>query len=205
MATDGPDPPPCDPDIFKHGVGVCVLDGPSNAVERWVKLVAKTAKARVDWHYSGGRANVLHLGDKKSRQRVLDAIKELEPKLKGRILSVNGPTLYRADVDTVPEGTIAVDPDLGPIVNKLLIAFVLETEFSDGFSPGIVVDTEPFTDESSKEMRRRAKIRDIVGTLKVPPEAFFKMAHAFEKMKMLSDGAIGNLRMCELEAAKRNS
>ncbi len=117
MATDGPTPPPCNPDIFKNGRGVCVLDGSSNAVERWVKTVAKRADARVDWHYSGGSANVLHLGNDESRQRVLNAIEELKDKLSGRILSVDGPALYRAG-DKVPEGTISVDPDLGPIVAK---------------------------------------------------------------------------------------
>jgi hypothetical protein len=118
MSTDGPTPPPCNPDIFKNGSGVCVVDGASNAVERWVQAVAKKADAQVDWHYSGGRANVLHLGDEASRQRVLNAINELKGDLKGTILSVDGPTLYRAG-DEVPEGTIAVDPDLGPIVAKL--------------------------------------------------------------------------------------
>jgi hypothetical protein len=95
MATDGPTPPPCDPEIFKKGDGVCVVDGSSNAVERWVQKVAKKANAKVDWHYSGGRANVLHLGDAESRQRVLNAISELEGELKGTILSVGGPALYR--------------------------------------------------------------------------------------------------------------
>ena len=104
MATDGPNPAPCDPEIFKNGNGVCVIDGSSNAVERWVQTVAKKADARVDWHYSGGRANVLHLGDDESRQRVLDAINELEGELEGRILSVGGPALYRNGVDEVPDG-----------------------------------------------------------------------------------------------------
>lgn len=117
MATDGPTPQPCNPDIFKNGEGVCVVDGRSNAVERWVQAVAKQANAQVDWHYSGGRANVLHLGDADSRQRVLNAIAELESHLDGAILSVGGPALYRAG-DSVPEGTIAVDPDFGPIVAK---------------------------------------------------------------------------------------
>ena len=107
MATDGPDPAPCNPDIFKKGRGVCVLDGSSNAVERWVQSVAKKANAQVDWHYSGGRANVLHLGDDASRQRVLNAINELEGELKGRILSVDGPALYRNGVED-PDSTGAV-------------------------------------------------------------------------------------------------
>jgi len=107
MATDGPDPAPCNPDIFKKGRGVCVIDGSSNAVERWVQSVAKKANAQVDWHYSGGRANVLHLGDDASRQRVLNAINELEGELKGRILSVDGPALYRSGVED-PDATGAV-------------------------------------------------------------------------------------------------
>ena len=107
MATDGPDPAPCNPDIFKKGRGVCVVDGSSNAVERWVQSVAKKANAQVDWHYSGGRVNVLHLGDDASRQRVLDAINELEGELKGRILSVDGPALYRNGVED-PDATGAV-------------------------------------------------------------------------------------------------
>lgn len=117
MATDGHTPADCNPEIFDKGKGICVVDGRSNAVERWVQSVAKKANAQVDWHYSGGRANVLHLGDDASRQRVLNAINELEGSLDGTILSVDGPALYRAG-DTLPEGTIAVDADLGPIVAR---------------------------------------------------------------------------------------
>ncbi len=117
MATDGPTPAPCNSDIFKNGRGVCVVDGSSNAVERWVQAVAKQADALVDWHYSGGRANVLHLGDDASCARVLGVIKELEGELDGTILSIDGPTLYR-EGDLVPEGTIAVDPDFGPLIRR---------------------------------------------------------------------------------------
>ena len=104
MATDGPTPVPCNPDIFKKGRGVCIVDGSSNAVERWVQSVAKKANAQVDWHYSGGRANVLHLGDDASRQRVLNAIHELESELNGTILDVGGPALYRNGVENSEDG-----------------------------------------------------------------------------------------------------
>ena len=113
MATDGPTPTPCNPNIFKNGKGVCIIDGSSNAVERWVQMVAKKANAQVDWHYSGGRANVLHLGNEASRQRVLNAIEELKGKLQGTILRVDGPALFRNGVDEWPEGALAADPDLG--------------------------------------------------------------------------------------------
>ncbi|MFZ2484420.1 MAG: hypothetical protein WAX80_01525 [Minisyncoccia bacterium] len=118
MADDEPTLSPCDPEIFASGRGVCVIDGKSIAIERFVRAVAEKANARVDWHYSGGRGNVLHLGDDESRQRVLQSIDELESSLEGRILSVGGPALYRNNVDTVPENTIAVDPDFGPILSR---------------------------------------------------------------------------------------
>lgn len=108
MATDGPDPPPCDPEIFENGKGVCVIAGSANALERWVRAVAKIANAKLDWHYSGGRGNVLHLGDADSRQRVFNAIEELKDKLDGQMLRVGGPALYRAG-DPLPDGVIAVD------------------------------------------------------------------------------------------------
>lgn len=112
MATDGPTPLPCDPQIFKKGEGVCVLDGSSNAVERWVKKVAKKANAKVDWHYSGGRANVLHLGDAASRQRVLNAISELKSELEGTIVSIGGPALYRSGVeDPTATGAVVCEVD----------------------------------------------------------------------------------------------
>jgi hypothetical protein len=69
--------------------------------------VAKKANAQVDWHYSGGRANVLHLGDDESRQRVLNAISELACELRGTILSVDGPAFYRNGVED-PSATGAV-------------------------------------------------------------------------------------------------
>lgn len=108
MATDGPTPPPCNSDIFEKGTGVCVVEGPSNAVENWVQKIAKAAEAQVDWHYSGGLANVLHLGDEKSRQRVLQTIKDLEGELNGTICSVDGPTLYRKGVENKNHGPTAV-------------------------------------------------------------------------------------------------
>jgi hypothetical protein len=108
MATDGPDPAPCDPEIFKKGEGVCVVYSSSNVVEKWVRSIAKKANAKVDWHFSGGRANVLHLGDAVSRQRVMNAIEELKGEFNGQILSIGGPALYRNGVDELPEGTIAV-------------------------------------------------------------------------------------------------
>ena len=118
MATDGPTPPPCDQEIFKKGQSVAALEAPSNAAENWVKAVAKKARARVDWHYSGGIAQVLHLGDRESRARVYAAMKELEPKLKGRIMQIythGEEGLYRKGVTQTPEGAVVsfMDPCSG--------------------------------------------------------------------------------------------
>lgn len=118
MATDGPTPPPCDTEIFRKGEGLCIVDGASNAVEGWVRAVAAKADARIDWHYSGGRANVLHLGDKESRERALAAVRELESELNGRVMSIGGPALFRRGVDQAPEGAMAYDPDLRCFVGE---------------------------------------------------------------------------------------
>ena len=86
---------PCNPEIFKNGKGVCIVEGNSDAVERWVRLVAQKAGARVDWHFNHGKASVLHLGDDASRLRVLDVIGELRSEPEVHIISVGGPAVYR--------------------------------------------------------------------------------------------------------------
>lgn len=111
MKNDKSVPAECNQEVFKKGKGVCVVHGRSSNVETWVKAVAKEANAQVDWHGSAGLANVLHLGDDASRQRVLAAIVKLEGKLRGSIFSVDGPALHRAG-DPVREGTVAIDPCL---------------------------------------------------------------------------------------------
>lgn len=60
MATDGPDPTPCDPKLFKQGVTVamCATYG-ANHFETLIKQVREDTGRPVDWHYVGGRANVL--------------------------------------------------------------------------------------------------------------------------------------------------
>jgi len=118
MATDGPTPPPCDQEIFENGEPVLVFHAPSNAAENWVKSVAEKAQARVDWHYSGGDAQMLHLGDDESRARVEAAIDELEPTLQGNITrryTPNEQGLYRQEVTHAPDGAVAgfMDSDSG--------------------------------------------------------------------------------------------
>ena len=75
MSSDGPTPPPCNQEIFKKGQPVAILNAAPNATEQWVKAVARTAKARVDWHYAAGRAVVLCLGNWADKIRVAKVIK----------------------------------------------------------------------------------------------------------------------------------
>ena len=76
MATDGPTPPPCDPEIRKDGTVVLTTDSvPSNATERWVKKVAAQSGQRVDWSFVGGSIVVMALGD---LDKVIETMRELK-------------------------------------------------------------------------------------------------------------------------------
>jgi hypothetical protein len=118
----------CDADVFKDGKGICALDACMCRAEQWVQAVARESGQRVDWHYSGGIANVLYLGDYAA---VSAAMGKLAPTLEdtmarkpgecgscsgdthrpGQILRMYGAEahgLYR-EGDPLPEGAIAVD------------------------------------------------------------------------------------------------
>lgn len=114
-------PPSCDPAIFTHGESIAALDARKDPAERWVRLIARCAKAKLDWHYSGGVAHVLHLGDAESRERVVTAIRELEGRLQGRLMQIyepGDPGLFRNGVTQAPKGAIAswMDPVTGQAV-----------------------------------------------------------------------------------------
>lgn len=64
----------CNSEIFKDGHAICALDACMHRAELWVKTVAAESGQRMDWHYSGGRANVLYIGD---YDKVSDAVKHL--------------------------------------------------------------------------------------------------------------------------------
>jgi len=85
MATDGPDPPPCNCTVFDKGKTVIVVaTRGACAFERWVKEVQDLSGQQVDWHYFGGRAFVLYLGDFAT---VVATIAELKQSLPGDILA----------------------------------------------------------------------------------------------------------------------
>lgn len=106
----------CDSEVFEKGDPVAALDARSKAAEQWVRAFAEAANARVDWHYSGGVAQVLHLGDAESRARVEAAIDKLQHTLDGTILNrypASATGLYRAGVSTIPTNAIAAYYDGG--------------------------------------------------------------------------------------------
>jgi hypothetical protein len=70
--------PPCDAKIFAHGKAVCTFHAASECIEPWVKRVATESGQPVDWHYCGGYAVVLYLGDYAS---VRAAVERLKPDL----------------------------------------------------------------------------------------------------------------------------
>lgn len=65
MATDGPDPVPCDTEVYEHGEVVYIERRglSSNRMESWVQKVAARSGQRVDWHYVGGIPVVKAIGD----------------------------------------------------------------------------------------------------------------------------------------------
>ncbi len=107
---------PCDNEVFKHGTPVVLVHARSWNVKKWVKEIARTADARVDWHFSGGIANVLHLGNQASRARVVAAIISLKDRLVGcgyfQLVGDEDPGLYRAGVTEVPEEFTAAYTDV---------------------------------------------------------------------------------------------
>lgn len=114
-------PAPCKPEIFKNGSPVAFVDGSSAPVEKWVQEVARQAEARVDWHYSGGVAQILCLGDVVSRSRVLVVMKKLEDQLDGRVmryLNQGEKGLYRRGDEDNPLQQVPEDA-IGGFLNPL--------------------------------------------------------------------------------------
>lgn len=121
MSNDSSSLPPCNTEVFKKGKPVIAMRGDLLKIEAWVKKIAEEANARVDWHVTGGGAQVLHLGDPESRARVEKAIDELT--CPGTIIQRYGLEdvgLYRNGVTPVPKGTIAVSTEGG--TNEFYVA-----------------------------------------------------------------------------------
>jgi|CXWK01.1.fsa_nt_gi hypothetical protein len=145
-STDGPTPPPCSQDIYRNGVLVFMTHGigGSNAIERWVKSIAKASGQPVDWHFAGGRVCVLALGDlAKVREAVRSAMPEHDRLYRTKAMSYDyvrgSPEAYIHyprpawwNDDATPEpftaprvvtgpggGMVLIDPEAAAIINAL--------------------------------------------------------------------------------------
>lgn len=74
------DPGKCDPAVYSRG-GSFMMTHTIRMwmVEAFVKAVAEISGQKCDWHYVGGRANILVLGD---REEAIGAAAELLPLLR---------------------------------------------------------------------------------------------------------------------------
>jgi hypothetical protein len=101
----------CDSEVFKNGDAICCFHARSTPTEEWVQKVAAESGQRVDWHYSGGYANVLFLGD---YEKVCAAVEKLRPELAAinavgfRLFAPASRGLYRAG-DLLPGDVVGVD------------------------------------------------------------------------------------------------
>jgi hypothetical protein len=75
--------------VYDHGTTLAYLDARSAPAEEWVRKVAVLSGQRVDWHYFGGRAHVMFLGN---HAKAVLAVLRLQKELDGKILSLNTPT-----------------------------------------------------------------------------------------------------------------
>jgi hypothetical protein len=99
----------CDAEVFQKGVSLAALDARSVHAEPWVRAVAERSGQRVDWHYSGGIAHVLVLGD---HAKVLEVAKAMPLTADVRVMRWFSPDdagCYRAGVsDPPPADALAI-------------------------------------------------------------------------------------------------
>lgn len=71
----------CDLKVYNKGECVFLIWAlPGEVVEAWVRKIARCSGQRVDWHWYGGKARVLALGNLDKVYEAIDALKsELEP------------------------------------------------------------------------------------------------------------------------------
>lgn len=106
----------CDSDVFKNGTPLLAADtgpvGGAKIFEVWVQEVARKSGQRVDWHYSGGIAQVLVLGDLAAARTAAESIPLPEQMAILQWFGDDSAGLYRAGVTDAPENAVAtfLDP-----------------------------------------------------------------------------------------------
>lgn len=67
----------CDKEVYENGSQIFLTHSiPAKKIEKWIKAVAKESGQKVDWHYVGGRAVILALGDLKKVYSALTNLRE---------------------------------------------------------------------------------------------------------------------------------
>lgn len=109
----------CDREIFENGAPLLLADtgpvGGAKKFEVWVQELARLSGQRVDWHYSGGIAQVLFIGCRDKLVKVAESLELPEHCQILRWCDNASSGLYRAGVTEVPEGTVGgfIDPLTG--------------------------------------------------------------------------------------------
>jgi hypothetical protein len=97
-APEPPTPLPCDHEIFEHGDQIAAIHGPrAFTIEDWIVKVREKCSQRVDWHFVGGIARIVYIGD---RDKVVAAIYELADELIAAYM-----TCEHNHIDRAPERT----------------------------------------------------------------------------------------------------
>lgn len=111
MSTYRSVPPDCCPLVFKSGKPLLFAStgpvGGAQIFEEWVVKIRQKSGQPVDWHYSGGTAQVLYLGD---HEAVVEAARSIPLPSGITILRWCAPMdrgLYRAGVTPTPDDAIA--------------------------------------------------------------------------------------------------
>jgi len=70
----------CKVDVYRFGKQVTVFGDKTKAEVEWIcQETARRTGKEVDWHYAGGRAVVLTLGDPEEAREVMKAVIEGKP------------------------------------------------------------------------------------------------------------------------------
>lgn len=71
-----PELTPCDPEIFANGTTIAVIvEMKPQQIENLVSKLSKQTGVRIDWHYFGGKGDILALGDEQQLRKARDAFR----------------------------------------------------------------------------------------------------------------------------------
>jgi hypothetical protein len=103
----------CEANVYKNGKSLFMAStgptGGANLFEAWICEVREVCGQQLDWHYAGGRANVLYIGDP---NKIVDAMYKIPMPAQCTFLGgSNGFEPYRAGVHELPSNVLAYTID----------------------------------------------------------------------------------------------